>query len=119
MQYMMERLKKPAEIISFLHTVFEIYEIRGRVGRENGVVFEVRTNERNHCRPHVHAVYGEHNISIDIASGEVLAGNLPKRKEKIATTWVLAHQEKLLSDWKSIAITAISTMTGSGLDFKD
>lgn len=119
MQYRMARLGNPKEIISFLQNVFEIYEIRQRVGDSKGVVFHVRTNEGNHVLPHIHAAYGEYNISIEIATGRILEGNLPRKKEKIATTWVVDHKEKLLTDWKNIAISAISTMTKSGLDFAE
>ena len=57
MQYMMARLENPKEIISFLQDVFEIYEIRQRVGDSKGIVFRVRTNEGNHVLPHVHAAW--------------------------------------------------------------
>lgn len=119
MEYIVAKFTFPSEIIAFLDDVFEIYEIRGKVGRENGVVFEIRTNEQNHSIPHVHASYGEHNISIGIESGIVFAGNLPKKNQKAAINWVLSHQEKLLNDWKNIAISAISNMTATSLDFKN
>ena len=119
MQYMMARLENPKEIISFLQDVFEIYEIRQRVRKKKGVVFHVRTNEGNHVLPHIHAAYGEYNISIEIETGRILEGNLPRKKEKMATAWVVEHKEKLLTDWKNIAISAISTLTKSGLGFGD
>ena len=117
MQYMKARFKAPTEIISFLESIFEIYQIRARVGRQNGVAFEIRTNEQNHSLPHVHAAYGEYNISMDIESGQILAGSLPKKNQKAAVDWVLAHKDKLLGDWKNIAISAVSTMTRTMLDF--
>ena len=119
MQYRMARMENPKEIISFLQSVFEIYEIRQRVGEAKGIVFQVRTNEGNHVLPHVHAAYGEYHISIEIATGRILEGNLPHKKEKFATIWVVENKEKLMTDWKNIAISAISTMTKSGLDFVD
>lgn len=119
MQYMEATLGIPKEIISFFYDVFELYEIRVKVGRENGVVFEIRTNEKNHSLPHVHAAYGEYSISIDIVSGKVLAGRLPKKKQKTAVDWVLAHKDKLLGDWKNIAISGVSTMTETRLNFTD
>lgn len=119
MQYMKARFEEPKEIISFLDSIFEIYQIRARVGRQNGVVFEIRTNEQNHTLPHVHAAYGEYSISIDIMSGKILAGNLPKKNQKAAVNWVCTHQDKLLNDWKNIAISAVSTMTETRLNFVD
>ena len=111
MQYLITKLQYPRDITSFLDCVFEIYEIRGRVGSQNGINFSIRTNE--------HAEYGEHNISIEIANGNILAGNLPKKNQKIAVEWVLKNKDKLLNDWKDIAISATSSTTMSRLDFKD
>ena len=108
----------PKEIISFLNTVFEIYEIRGEVGYFNGIKFEIRTSEKNHCLPHVHAEYGEFKISIEIATGKILAGNLPNKNQKRAVNWVLENKDKLLTDWKNITISAISHMTKSKLTNK-
>lgn len=119
MKYIKEKFGLPEEIILFLNRVFEIYNIRARVGEEKGVIFEIRTNEQNHSLPHVHAAYGEYNISINIESGEVLAGKLPKKNQRIAVDWVLSHKEKLMTDWKNIAIYAISTTTKTNLDFID
>lgn len=119
MQYLITRHQYPKEITSFLDSVFEIYEIRGRVGDINGIMFCVRTNEQNHTLTHVHAKYGDYNISIEIATGKVLAGNLPKKNQKVAVEWVLKNKDKLLVDWRNIAISAKTTMTKSKLDFKD
>ena len=107
------------EIFEFLSSVFMIIEIRASVGKENGIAFEVRTNEKNHTISHVHARYGEYNISIAIETGEVLAGNLPKKQSKLAQQWVASNQDKLKSDWSNIAISSISHMTMTGLSSVD
>ena len=99
------------EIYDFLSSVFMIVEIRASVGKENGIASEVRTNEKNHTISHVHARYGEYNISIAIETGEVLAGNLPKKQSKLAQQWVVSNQDKLKNDWLNIAISSISHMT--------
>ena len=119
MKYLIIRNNYPKEIISFLEDLFEIYEIRGRVGQENGVVFNIRTNEKNHNIAHVHAEYGDYNVSIRIDNGEVLAGTLPKKKQRIAKEWVLKNKENLLTKWSEIAISATSTMTKSRLDLQE
>ena len=115
MQYLIERQKWPREIVSFLNSTFEIYEIRGRVGETNGVRFEVRSNEGNHSVAHVHASYGEYAISIRISDGFVLNGKLPPKKQKEASKWVVANKDKLLSDWSNMALSAISSLTKSNL----
>ena len=119
MREYIRNLNYPMEIVTFIHSTFEVYEIRGRVGHSNGIVFKIRTNEKNHTLPHIHAEYGKYNISIEIETGRVLAGNLPNKNQKIATNWVLNNKEKLLKDWKNIAISAIDEMSMSALDFDD
>jgi len=119
MNWRIEKYKYPKEIVDFLGATFEIYEVRGRVGEGNGIRFSVRTNEGNHVIPHIHAVYGEYEISIAIETQEILAGNLPKKKFGFAQQWVREHKDRLMNDWKNIAISATSTMTKSRLDFQE
>ena len=109
--------KYPNEINSFLDNVFEICELRAQVDFKNGIIFIIRTNEKNHSLPHVHAEYGKYSISIEIKTGKVLAGNLPKKNQKRAVEWVLKNKEKLLNDWRHIAISAVSVSTASALDY--
>lgn len=106
----------PKEIVSFLTDAFFISEIRRRVGDIKGITFEVRSREQNHALPHVHASYGEYSISISIGDGRILSGNLPRKHEKSASAWVLAHKEKLLTDWNNYAISATSMLTQSLLN---
>lgn len=115
MEYYIKKLVSPKEIIHFLNTVFELYEIRKRVGTKNGIVFEIRSNEQNHVIPHVHARYGEYNISIEIATEKVLAGNLPKKNQNAAVAWVIEHKEMLLTVWKDFTLSETTTMTMSNL----
>ena len=115
MEWLIAKLQSPKEIIDFLDDVFEIMEIRRKVGEIVSVEFSVRSNEGNHAIPHVHAAYGEDNISIAIESGEILAGNLPGKKQKKAVEWVMSHQQQLLNQWKEFAISAVSHTTKSRL----
>ena len=116
MEYIIDNLSYPREIMGFLDSIFEIYEIRGCVGKVNGIKFIVRSKEKCHSSPHVHAEYGEHKISIDIITGKVRSGNLPKKNQKMAIDWVKAHRHRLLNDWNNMAISAISTLTKSNID---
>ena len=108
----------PREIVSFINTTFELLETRARVGEVKGIVFQVRTNEKNHSIPHVHAKYGEYEISISIDTGEVLAGNLPPKNQKIAQDWVLKHKSQLMTEWQDLAISAIAPLTVSRIGEK-
>jgi hypothetical protein len=42
---------------------------------------------REHGRPHFHAVYGEFEAVIDIETGEVITGDLPKRALSLVSEW--------------------------------
>lgn len=105
------------ELADFLVDIFEIMEIRAKVGNQNGILFEIRSNEGNHVIPHVHAKYGEYYISISLVDGKILDGNLPNKKEKQAVKWVLDHKEDCLTKWNDFTFSAISHHTKSQLDF--
>ncbi len=45
---------------------------------------EIKVYAREHLPPHVHAEYGEFEVLIEIETGEVYAGNLPRNKLKVA-----------------------------------
>lgn len=92
-----------------------IVEIRANVGKEYGVEFIVHTNEQNHNLSHIHAKYGEYEITIAIESGKVLAGNLPPKQTRIAQRWVKNNQAKLRNDWNKYAICGTSAYTMSGI----
>ena len=80
-----------------------IMEIRERVGEIRGIKFEIRTKEGNHIIPHIHAAYDKYNVSIEIETGKILAGNLPRPQQKIASDWVVRNRENLLGKWNSIS----------------
>lgn len=103
----------PKEIVGFLEDVFQIMEIRERVGTIRGIKFEVRTREQNHNKPHVHAEYDKYAISIGIEDGEILAGNLPSSQERKAVRWVKDNKDYLLGKWVDIAVSATSITTKS------
>jgi hypothetical protein len=54
---------------------------------------------KDHAPPHFHAIYGEDEVVIEIATGKVMAGSIPKRAAKLVDEWWRAHQAELLVDW--------------------
>jgi hypothetical protein len=54
----------------------------------------------DHSPPHYHAVYGEHEAWIVIASGAVLYGSLPARARRLVRTWHRLHQAELETAWR-------------------
>ena len=53
-----------------------------------------------HHVPHIHVEFGEFSVVLAIAEGEVLAGEIPRSKLKLAQAWVEIHHEDLMADWK-------------------
>ena len=53
-----------------------------------------------HHVPHIHVEYGEFSVVLAIADSDVLAGEIPKAKLKLAQAWVEIHRDELMADWK-------------------
>ena len=55
---------------------------------------------REHGRPHFHAVYGEFEAVIDIETGDVITGELPKRALALVSEWRNGHIPELQENWE-------------------
>ena len=55
---------------------------------------------REHGRPHFHAVYGEFEAVIDIETGTVISGELPKRALSLVSEWRSDHTRELQENWE-------------------
>lgn len=56
---------------------------------------------KDHNPPHFHAKYGEHIGIIDIRTGELIEGELPRRALRLVQDWTELHKEELMSNWDS------------------
>lgn len=54
---------------------------------------------REHGVPHFHAVYGEHEISVEVESGAI-HGQFPPRALKLVVEWKDLHKPELLDNWQ-------------------
>lgn len=54
----------------------------------------------DHPPPHFHAKHGDHQAQIDIATGEVLHGFLPRRALNLVQEWTELHRDELADDWE-------------------
>jgi hypothetical protein len=55
---------------------------------------------RDHPPPHFHALYGEHQATIDIEHAEVIEGGLPARALSLVREWAIINKEQLLDNWR-------------------
>ncbi|MCE8013358.1 DUF4160 domain-containing protein [Billgrantia desiderata] len=60
----------------------------------------VRMWHDDHPPPHVHVEYQGFEALVDISSGEVKAGKLPRKAANIVREWCLEHQHELLENWE-------------------
>ena len=54
---------------------------------------------REHGLAHIHAVYGDYEISAEIESGTV-RGRFPPRAQKLVLEWMDLHRQELLKNWE-------------------
>jgi hypothetical protein len=68
------------------------------ISRFLGIIITMYYND--HAPPHFHAIYGDHEAKIDIASGGVIAGRLPRRAMSLVWEWCDAHRDELIANWE-------------------
>ena len=52
-----------------------------------------------HHRPHFHAYYQSHIGVFAVNEIELIAGELPRRQQRLVEAWAEPHQHDLLADW--------------------
>jgi hypothetical protein len=67
------------------------------ISRFLGIVIGMFYSE--HGVAHFHAVYGEHEVSIEIESGTV-HGEFPRRALRLVLEWAGLHKAELLENWQ-------------------
>lgn len=48
----------------------------------------------DHRPPHIHVIYNEYEVLLEIKSGEIYAGELPTRQFKLVVDWLYGN-----ADW--------------------
>ena len=59
----------------------------------------VRFYYRDHPPTHFHAHYGEHEALIEIETGAIHEGDLPRTAHELVNQWRELHLEELRDDW--------------------
>jgi hypothetical protein len=67
------------------------------ISRFLGIVIGIFYSE--HGPPHFHAVYGEHEISVELESGKI-HGQFPPRALRLVLEWASLHKEELIENWQ-------------------
>jgi hypothetical protein len=67
------------------------------ISRFLGIVVGMFYSE--HGIPHFHAVYGEHEISVELESGTI-HGEFPARALRLVLEWANLHKQELVENWQ-------------------
>ncbi len=119
-EIMSKQLEIPVELCEFLKLTFKLIETRSIVYEGNGIKYEVRLKENGHNRPHIHASYGEYNVSISIDNNvEVIAGNLPHKQNKIVIEFVKNNLNKFRTKWNKYHVDCILPMTNTAFKYDE
>ncbi len=54
----------------------------------------------DHAPPHLHAIYSEHESTVDIRTGSVISGHFPRRAARLVEEWRAAHADELMDNWQ-------------------
>lgn len=80
------------------------------ISRFYGIVIKMYFRQSEHNPPHIHAIYGDYIGAIDIRTGEMLQGDLPKRALKMVQEWVNQHQHDLMEIWGTQKFVELSPL---------
>lgn len=75
----------------------------------------IRINFFDHAPPHLHAEHGGMEALLDIRSGRVIAGGLPRRETRYVLEWMVKNRFELMRDW-DLAVAGEPTFKIEGLD---
>ena len=68
------------------------------ISRFFGIIIRIYFDD--HPPPHFHALYGDHEAKIDIGTGNVISGDLPRRALSLVSKWRKLHQTELETCWQ-------------------
>lgn len=69
------------------------------ISRFYGITIKMYFQQCEHNPPHIHAVYGEYIGAIEIKTGKMLEGDLPKKALILVQEWLQNNKFDLLAIW--------------------
>ena len=68
-----------------------------------GIIMRLYLIGNKHYRmPHIHAKQAEFEASFNTAEGDILSGELLRKKLHLGLAWVELHRDELMADWKLV-----------------
>lgn len=66
-----------------------------------GIVIRMFFQQAEHNPPHIHAIYGEYVVALNIYTGEILEGEFPPKALALVREWLEQHRDELLEIWNT------------------
>lgn len=66
-----------------------------------GIIIKMFFVDSEHNPPHIHASYGDYNVSISISDFEIIKGKFPNKAYKLVCEWIEMHRKELLDMWNN------------------
>jgi len=71
------------------------------LARFYGIVIKMYFRKNEHNPPHFHAIYGEYMGAFDLATGEMVEGDLPNKAVTLVQEWMSDKKTDLLEIWNT------------------
>lgn len=72
-----------------------------KISKFNGLTVKMYYRQNEHNPPHIHFFYGEYQGVLEIKTGKLIDGKLPKTALKMAQEWTLLYTAELSQIWNS------------------
>lgn len=67
---------------------------------ENRIIIRMLyMDTKRHNLPHLHVEYQGMKSVISLPDGEIIEGELPKKKLRLVQAWIAIHEEELMANW--------------------
>lgn len=77
----------------------------------------IRMYHDDHNPPHFHVEYQGYEALVNIETGEIIVGKLPKKAIKIVQEWAKENQEALIKNWENaVALQPLERIKGADND---
>ncbi len=60
----------------------------------------IRVFHSDHNPPHIHVEYGEYEAIVEIESGAIITGKLPRRLERLVKEWLKERRKDVMKAWQ-------------------
>ena len=75
----------------------------GRIAVYGKMEIFIKSKEQGHNEPHIHVKYQNIEASFSILNGEMLAGNLPTKNQRLIKDWILENTDMLSQKWNELS----------------